>query len=188
MRPVVATKSRFPGFFGRVLLLFLPIALLIGAAGWMVCRTETRRLHDEHANLAQDRIDVGVKSIERTLQSAVADLVYLAHRPANRQLSDNKLEARLADMASDWTAFMQAKGFYDQIRWIDETGMERLRIDYDDLKPNITPYGQLQYKGDRYYFKAASALDEGEIYISPLDLNIENGSIEIPYKPASPRW
>ena len=40
----------------------------------------------------------------------------------------------------------------------------------------------LQYKGDRYYFSEGMKLAKGEIYISPLDLNVENNQIETPEK------
>jgi len=45
------------------------------------------------------------------------------------------------------------------------------------------PAAQLQKKADRYYFAATMALKPGGLYLSPLDLNIENGRIEVPIKP-----
>ena len=38
-------------------------------------------------------------------------------------------------------------------------------------------------KQDRYYFKDSILLGRGELYISALDLNIEKGQVEIPYRP-----
>jgi PAS domain S-box-containing protein len=69
---------------------------------------------------------------------------------------------------------------YDQIRYIDEQGREMLRLNHDG---ETVPPDQLQNKADRPYFQKASALKAGQIYISAIDLNEENGSIEQPLKP-----
>jgi diguanylate cyclase (GGDEF)-like protein len=72
---------------------------------------------------------------------------------------------------------------YDQIRFIDITGMEKVRVDFKGGDPAIVPERGLQNKGNRYYFKDTLALLRGEIFISPFDLNIEHGKIEEPLKP-----
>lgn len=41
----------------------------------------------------------------------------------------------------------------------------------------------LQYKGNRYYFKDSIGLEKDQIFVSALDLNVENGKVEIPHKP-----
>jgi diguanylate cyclase (GGDEF)-like protein len=47
----------------------------------------------------------------------------------------------------------------------------------------LTAEDDLQDKKDRYYFTESIALDDTEVYVSKLDLNIENGEIEQPLKP-----
>lgn len=72
---------------------------------------------------------------------------------------------------------------YDQIRFIDSKGMEKVRVDNTDLSVEVIPTTQLQDKSTRYYFSDTMQLKTGEIYISPLDLNVEAGKIETPYRP-----
>ena len=72
---------------------------------------------------------------------------------------------------------------YDQIRYIDNKGMETVRVNYNQGQPSIVPDVELQSKTNRYYFDDTLILDKNEIFISPLDLNIENELIESPYKP-----
>ena len=79
--------------------------------------------------------------------------------------------------------FSEATESYDQIRILDLSGNELLRVDYEVDAPLIIPVEDLQDKSDRYYFIECAKLSVGEFYISPLDLNIENGEIEIPFKP-----
>jgi PAS domain S-box-containing protein len=69
---------------------------------------------------------------------------------------------------------------YDQLRFIDETGHERMRVNRDGL---VVPDSELQDKSTRSYFQRAIALDRGQLYISVFDLNVEKGVVEIPYKP-----
>jgi diguanylate cyclase (GGDEF)-like protein/PAS domain S-box-containing protein len=53
--------------------------------------------------------------------------------------------------------------------------MEVVRIDRSDNGAVNIPTPELQKKHDRYYFQKAIALKSGEIYLSPLDLNVEYG-------------
>jgi diguanylate cyclase (GGDEF)-like protein/PAS domain S-box-containing protein len=183
MRNFAAIKSVLSNLPSRVLLLFLPVALLIGASAYFVYQAELRRLHTENAAIAKDRLLVGVASIERNLQTATRDLDYLANRRTNLQLIDNPNKLNLSNMASDWAAFLQAKENYDQIRWIDEKGMERLRVNYATPNPMVVPTAKLQNKRGRYFFDDINRLKQGEVFISPLDLNVEDDHIEIPFKP-----
>jgi hypothetical protein len=75
--------------------------------------------------------------------------------------------------------------FYDQIRYIDKAGFEKIRVNFNGSEENsfIVPESSLQDKSNRYYFKESIILNKNEIYISPLDLNIEYSQIEIPFKP-----
>ncbi len=42
---------------------------------------------------------------------------------------------------------------------------------------------RLQNKGTRYFFTDTLALNPGQVFVSPLDLNIEGNAIDVPYKP-----
>jgi hypothetical protein len=72
---------------------------------------------------------------------------------------------------------------YDQVRYIDETGYEVIRVNSRDNKVEIVPENFHQQKNNRYYFTDTMKLKKGEVYLSPLDLNIEQGKIEIPHVP-----
>ncbi|WP_428325704.1 cache domain-containing protein [Nitrosopumilus sp.] len=71
----------------------------------------------------------------------------------------------------------------DQIRILDLTGMEILRINKENGQYEVVPDGQLQDKSHRYYFHEVLKLKPDEIYISQLDLNEESGRVEVPHKP-----
>ena len=72
-----------------------------------------------------------------------------------------------------------------QLRYLDETGQEKIRIDRAEMDalPVRIEGGALQDKSRRDYFVESSRNSAGQLYISRLDLNIEQGKTEVPYKP-----
>lgn len=91
-----------------------------------------------------------------------------------------RLRAELEQLA---LIISKTRPYYYQVRYIDEKGYEVVRVDYDGEKTIIVPPDKLQYKGDRYYFTESMEYPEGASYVSPMDLNIEWGKVELPHKP-----
>ncbi|WP_159521283.1 sensor histidine kinase [Sunxiuqinia indica] len=75
------------------------------------------------------------------------------------------------------------KSNYYQLRHLDLDGMEVFRIERRNGKPYICTPDELQDKSQRYYFTNSLDLEADEFYVSPLDLNVEHGEIEQPYRP-----
>ncbi len=90
-------------------------------------------------------------------------------------------------MASRFVAELAAKPAYAQFRIIGlaDGGREILRVDRSG--PNeatrTVPDGELQRKADRDYFQRTIGLSAGEIYVSPVELNREDGQVETPPVP-----
>jgi len=72
-----------------------------------------------------------------------------------------------------------------QLRYLDKSGMEVVRIDRKLYASDafIVPKEQLQNKSTRYYFSETIKQDENKFWYSKLDLNIEHSEIEKPLKP-----
>ncbi|MCR1024560.1 sensor histidine kinase [Cellulophaga baltica] len=70
---------------------------------------------------------------------------------------------------------------YDQFRFLDLKGKEFFRYQREDDKNMV--FGPLQNKENRSYVQSGLALKRGEIFLSAIDLNRENGVLETPYKP-----
>ncbi len=79
--------------------------------------------------------------------------------------------------------FSSAKLIYDQIRLLDTTGKEWIRVNISENQGIVVADNLLQDKSNRYYFRNSINLSPNSIFVSPLDLNIENGKVELPYKP-----
>ncbi|MGB0563025.1 MAG: methyl-accepting chemotaxis protein [Spirulinaceae cyanobacterium] len=82
-----------------------------------------------------------------------------------------------------FSSFIETNETYYQLRYLNELGQEMIRVDRHDSITQITPPDRLQNKRDTDYFQETIALDAGEIYVSKINLNRENGQIEEPYRP-----
>ncbi|MDD1782672.1 PAS domain S-box protein [Enterovibrio sp. ZSDZ35] len=72
---------------------------------------------------------------------------------------------------------------YDQIRFLDNKGLEKLRVNNENSTVSVVPSQQLQNKSHRYYWQHSIRLNEGSVYISPMDLNVEGGEVQLPLNP-----
>lgn len=115
----------------------------------------------------------------REFSMVLSDLHYLHHAFENELLDTNNYPK----IAANWAEFSTHRRIYDQIRYLDADGDEKIRININEKGGYIVPGKDLQNKKDRYYFTETVKLNEESVYVSPLDLNIEQGKIEIPYKP-----
>jgi len=160
--------------------IFLPVLLLIVVVTGIIYYFETR---NEKAIIEiQESLHVELleKVIMDEFEMVVSDLKVLATR---KEVSDFLERDDGEALMQEVLAFSKIKGLYDQVRFLDETGLEIIRVNYNNGEPVAATDEGLQFKGERYYFKETIKLDRGEVYVSPFDLNIENKEVEQPIKP-----
>jgi signal transduction histidine kinase len=140
-------------------------------------------------NLAQE---VGVRSqgIGRFFDQLSSELLYLANDRglvdvvAARKVDNNlRLAVATTGLERDYAALASLYPHIYQIRLITADGQEWVRVDRRPEGVFVVPRNELQSKADRYYFRDAIAIKVGQIYVSPLDLNVEQGKIEKPERP-----
>jgi hypothetical protein len=165
------------------LLIALPLFLIVNGIVWSAYSTLMKQQLAQWLIQTEGGLDAALITIERERNNLYGDLFLLAGSPNLKSALDHTTPLTLDKLAAEWEVFSAIKRRYDQIRWIDNQGRERLRV-------NLIPQGavrvsdeQLQDKSNRYYFKEAISLQSGQIYASPIDLNIEHSEIELPYKP-----
>ena len=112
-----------------------------------------------------------------------SDLMVLAHQQCLQRFIENDDASGLWAFGSLALSMARYKEVYDQIRFIDLTGMERVRIQGTGDTAFRVPLGSLQDKAHRYYVRETRKLPKGAVYVSPLDLNVENHAVERPFKP-----
>lgn len=122
------------------------------------------------------------RSIYNIIVNSLLDIAVLSNHLEFQHLKIERDHA-LLELKNAFLQTQKVKNYYHQIRFIDLEGQEIIRVDQHNGSPQIVDLSKLQNKSNRYYFQEGLRLKPNEIYISPLDLNIENGSIERPFRP-----
>ncbi|QYZ65097.1 MAG: histidine kinase [Gammaproteobacteria bacterium (ex Lamellibrachia satsuma)] len=163
--------------------IFVPLLLVLVVVGFMHYYTlyTTERVSRE----SSETLNVGLarRMIASDISAVVSDLLFLVEHIERQKIFQMDLSTMREQIGLEFLVFAEKKRLYDQIRFLDEQGMEVVRINFNDGNPAAIPIAELQNKATRYYFQEASQLASGSIYVSPLDLNIEAGKIEYPLKP-----
>lgn len=163
-------------FFLSLISIFVAISLILLAIGILIQSDENK--------LKRTEVDISE-------QSMITSEQYFITYKFNRLISDLRFvyDSLLlnyddfSEVEALWLSYSKHRGVYDQIRYLDLSGNELIRIDAVPGGAIVVAPEDLQNKSDRYYFKQTVAMNESQIYISPLDLNVENGAIELPIKP-----
>ncbi|WP_456404985.1 PAS domain S-box protein [Thiolapillus sp.] len=163
--------------------LFLPICLVLLIIGGMHYYTFYTTQHSSIESTESLNVDLAQRMIREDIADVVKDLRFLAEHIESQGLPEALPWTREQRIAEEFKVFARNKGLYDQIRYLDDTGMEIVRVNYNDGDVEVVPYTRLQNKANRYYFREALAQEPGGIYLSRFDLNVENGEIEKPFKP-----
>ena len=129
-------------------------------------------------------------NFENRLNTSYSQLILLENSQSlNHAIDLNETDPEYQDellkLQNLFMNYSQQFDYFAQIRYINETGYEKVRV---DNKANGTgPYSftieDLQNKSGRYYFQETMELSKDDHYYSPTDLNVEYGEIEIPFLP-----
>ena len=133
------------------------------------------------------QVESGLALIEEALSDVQKDILFLSQSTILEEMLLASAQESLlrGKLEKDFLLFATLHPNYAQIRFLDAQGQEIIRVDNDKFSvlSSITPEKNLQNKSDRYYFIESIGLSKGDIYISPLDLNVEQGEIEVPHTP-----
>lgn len=178
-----SAQLEHPHQLREFLQLFIPIAVLIALGTWAL--GESRHKAEMSTLMAEEKtyVDLALGRLDQELAVPIRHLVSLAHESPVRQVYESVRATDSTPMEEAFISLMSRNPSYDKARWIDERGMERVRVNNRVGQQVLVPKDQLQDKHDRYFFIETMQLDPGVIYVSPLDLNMDDGQIELPYKP-----
>ncbi len=129
------------------------------------------------------------KRIHEFLQAVREDLLFLSQLKVIRELAAEQTTGRSERLAvlrreaeREFLIFSQGKRAYYQVRYLNGSGHEVVRLDAEQGLPRIVPVQQLQDKSHRYYVKEALSLESELIYVSRIDLNMEHGQVAVPHQ------
>ena len=170
-------KRKFTTLAFYSLALVLLLGLGLGLHQYYIYKV-TRETHkttvDRNLSLMHMRAD-------GYLERLALDAEFIASSPILRMYLENPSAETLAGAQDALRTLASLRPSLDQLRYIDQQGMERIRLNHRGGPPQLAT--ELQNKSDRDYVQRGLALTAGGVYFSPIDLNIEHGQIERPFHP-----
>lgn len=163
--------------------LYLPLALAIGLGFYAWAAAQNRQV------LAQIEAEQGLRLIaaqnllQQSIVDAAADLRVLAGSEEIARLLAEDGAPQRAALAKLFATLAAEKPLYSKIRLLDAGGMETVRVQIDNGRVHNVEAAALQDKTGRDFLEKALELPDGQEYVSALDLNVEQGVIEEPYRP-----
>ncbi len=165
------------------LTLFSAAAVLIVGGAYLFSQAEVR--YAQGLLLTRERLALSAaqNELEERLIEARADLNFLMTTPQLQRAVDQPSAANLSALAEVFKAYGEANRSIYQLRWLDASGQERLRVQTGEQQTARVAERDLQDKADRAYFQASVGLDKGSVYASPMEINIEFGRPELQPQP-----
>jgi diguanylate cyclase (GGDEF)-like protein len=126
-----------------------------------------------------------VRMINSKIDTVIADLLHMSDmfELEFSGVVDQNYTFAGSETEAHWISLADRKIHYDKLRFIDAGGMEKLRVDYNTTGAISIPEYQLQDKSERYFFREALSVSKNQVYISNIDLNIDNEMVEDPIVP-----
>jgi diguanylate cyclase (GGDEF)-like protein len=173
-----APKSHFLFLIIWGLLSVTATAILVGAYFF-----EARRDKDLLCENTRDILRLQKTMIAEDLSDMINDVLFVARHLESLEPWNTPKDRWVSTATTDMSLFADARQTYSQVRLIDANENEVVRIEYHHNRAAPVRPDALQHKEHRYYVQVSKQLDHGEVYISPMDLNVEQGQIETPYRP-----
>ena len=121
--------------------------------------------------------------VEDELNSVEQDLILLSNESVFTQYLAQSTESAQAAIELSWQNMLAAHSNIQQIRFIDRSGIEQIRVERHRLTQQIVTSDDKQNKLNRNYVQAGFELVDRDIMTSEFDLNKEFGEIERPLNP-----
>jgi methyl-accepting chemotaxis protein len=160
------------------------------ALGWYGGSTIEEALRTDGLSRLESRLDSLTAQVERYLAGTDGDLLLLADTPALAQYllaidsgQVDLMEAARKNLSLAFVRLSEIRGTYHQIRFIDSTGSEKIRVDRNNDVTIVVSPEKLETKKNDSAFEEALKLAKGKLLVSPVELNREKGKLEEPHRP-----
>lgn len=183
--------SRLKGLSSRIYIAFLVAAgVPVLVAGVVGIYLSLDTLRQETLHHLEQEVHGRAAGMGHFFDQLASELLYLASSSLLYDLANSQKagDGKLSSLARqrlerDYASFAKAYPYIYQVRYLDAQGHEVVRIDRRNNHLVVVPEDALQNKSDRYYVHESLALEPGQVYVSPLDLNVERGLVEKPERP-----
>jgi signal transduction histidine kinase/DNA-binding response OmpR family regulator len=132
-----------------------------------------------------DALDRDVFLTEARMRRLANDMFFLKSVEEAELASNPKAAPASDNFRNAVKTMMVARSQYDQVRLLDVSGHEMFRVNWQGGQHPLeeVPANELQDKSSRpFYSETLKALPDAAVF-SPMDLNVDHGQIEKPFKP-----
>lgn len=144
---------------------------------------------EQYKNIAA-QLRTTAEVLERSFSETATDLIFFAKGSSldymvNHSKDDVLYQVEKKRLANAFQSKMLLAGRYDQLRYINQLGMEEVRVNYLNGLTGIVSEDELQDKSHAAYVGVSSSLKEGSIQATNVSLNREgeNNKIVKPFIP-----
>lgn len=167
----------------QFVLFFPPIFLLLIGLFFYVEYQHHIALNRAKHTTNEHIIQMARQTLTRDLDLVALDLALLTHSDEMQQLLITDTQQNREALEKRFLSLARDRRIYDQMRYIDNSGQEQVRVNINGNLASTVSRDRLQNKSERYYFRQALTLPVGKLLISSINANIEQGQIERPIKP-----
>lgn len=175
----IPQKILFPA---TILTFFLVVVLV----GWSNYRLFENRFATQLTVTESELLSQGNGLFSRELGHIRSTTLFLRNSVYALSTTHNRMPNsiwRKPDIIQVFSQFARTSPYISQVRWLNLDGKELIRVNSHDGNTTVVPDSQLQDKSDSYYFHQANLTTGNNVYISPVDLNMENNQIVRPLEP-----
>ena len=168
-----------PAGVKKFLLLSLPALGVVVLVVFLYYRTYTASIDYVIEQNEKQNIELQARSIYNQFHPLLRDLAYLSRveNLLNIQGGRYGLE-EIPRLTGIYTSFLRRKGEYNQVRFIDGEGKEVLRVVYDEGDARAVFPDKPRNRKETDYFLETAALEEGMVYVSPVEADTEHEKTE----------
>ena len=152
----------------------LLISLMVYVIQYQIQKSSVTLLQDNTLLAAHNTFSRELGDVRKVVKLLVADDIL--KQTGESALLEHQIQTHFVN-------FGLAAENISQIRWLDSEGQERYRVNFKAGQAELVPTKQLQNKSSRYYFTEGMEHSEDEVYITPIDLNVERGAVVTPHEP-----
>lgn len=176
-------KATIKEILGKFVVVFPIGFFIVLALFYIIAQHEFQRVTILKAKEDVGNIELLQFVIRHDLETLASDLLLLANNESFERYFEDSSEKNLAILVERLKNFTRDKKIYKQVRYFNPKGQEVIRINMEGLRPEIVPREELQDKSKRYYFRKTMEREWGQVFVSPMDLNVEYGEVEKPLFP-----
>lgn len=183
MGRLLESKLNYKKVLKSFFIFFIPVIIIFICVFILIYNWQNHNSIEKVKIKQSEQGEILKYNVQNMLSSVISDMELIRQSNDITDYLENQTLKNKLNMDNIFYRFAVNKKIYNQVSFLDLKGKEISRTDLNNEKASVILEENLQYKGESYYFKEIKKCGENEIYVSPFDLNMENGSIEEPKKP-----